>query len=129
MGKFSRLDRWVAHALSHYDRERRVDAAAFLLYYSRRTNWLNHVVTGDEKWCLYANINRKRSWTDEDLQRKIHEILYCCVWWYSSVVLPHPPYSLYLSPSDCHFSYNSQGALKEKAKTQMVIWHCARQSF
>lgn len=66
LGKVSKLDKWVPHQLTDFDRQRRADAATSLLSYRRTLNWLDSILTGDEKWCLYVNIKRRRSWVDED---------------------------------------------------------------
>src|SRR6202042_1613611 len=64
IGKVNKLDQWVPHDLSDWDRQRRVEAAVSLLSFARTTAWLDSVVTGDEKWVLHINVKRKRSWTD-----------------------------------------------------------------
>jgi len=64
LGKKAKLGCWVPHKLDDRDRHRRVDMAISLLSRSRRTDWLDSVVTGDEKWTFYANIRRKRQWVD-----------------------------------------------------------------
>lgn len=65
MGKVSKFSQWVPHNLSEADRQRRADIAAQLLSYGPTTHWLESIVTGDEKWVLYANITRRRSWVDK----------------------------------------------------------------
>jgi histone-lysine N-methyltransferase SETMAR len=62
MGKVLKLGSWVPHALSPFDRDRRSDACTVLLSKRRHFNWLNNVITGDEKWCVYVNHTRKRQW-------------------------------------------------------------------
>lgn len=64
MGKVKKLDQWVPHKLSENDRKRRVDAVTILLSKSRRMDWLQRLVTCDEKWVVYDNQTRKRSWID-----------------------------------------------------------------
>lgn len=64
IGKVSKLNTWVPHALMEFDRQRRAEAAAALLSFRRTNAWLDTIVTGDEKWCLYVNVTRKRSWCD-----------------------------------------------------------------
>lgn len=88
MGKVSKLDVWVPHQLTDFDRQRRIDACTTLLSKKRRLDWLNKLVTADEKWCLYSNMTRRRSWTNKgttaqpqakaDLHQKK---LMVCVWW------------------------------------------------
>ena len=64
IGKISKLDRWVPQQLSDFDRQRRKQACMILLSKSRRFTWLKNLVTADEKWCMYSNVTRRRSWTD-----------------------------------------------------------------
>ena len=62
LGYKSKLDVWVPHKLTDNQKERRCEAAMSLLSFRRRDDWLDTIVTGDEKWCLYINIKRRRSW-------------------------------------------------------------------
>ena len=94
MGKVSKLNYWVPHKLSDNNRQRRLDACISLLSKERTTDWLDTIVTGDEKWCLYANVVRKRSWVDKGTpaqaqpRPEIHQKkLMLCVWWDVSGVI------------------------------------------
>jgi [histone H3]-lysine36 N-dimethyltransferase SETMAR len=60
IGKKSKLGQWVPHDLTDHDRQRRVEVCTWLLSYKRTHNWLDSIVTGDEKWVLYVNYRRKR---------------------------------------------------------------------
>lgn len=62
IGKVSKLGSWVPHVLLQKDLDQRCDACLFLLSRRRHFQWLDSVVTGDEKWVLYANHTRKRQW-------------------------------------------------------------------
>lgn len=88
LGMVSKLQQWVPHDLSENDRHRRAEAAASLLSYRRTDAWLDSIVTGDEKWCLYVNVKRKRTWTkkNEPPQPQPKQGLHprkvmLCVWW------------------------------------------------
>lgn len=88
IGKISKLDVWVPHKLTDFDRQRRLDACLTLMSRKRRFEWLNNLITADEKWCLFSNINRKRSWTDKGATAQpqpkadVHQKkLLLCVWW------------------------------------------------
>ncbi|KAK6762201.1 hypothetical protein RB195_023057 [Necator americanus] len=55
---------------------------------SRRFNWLDTIVTGDEKWVLYVNHTQKRVWCPDDempdpsVKGEIHEKkVMLRVWW------------------------------------------------
>lgn len=94
LGKVRKLDQWIPHELTDWDRHRRADAAASLLSYRRTTAWLDTIVTGDEKWVLYVNIKRKRSWADvghapqAQPKASLHpQKVMLCVWWDSKGIL------------------------------------------
>ena len=88
LGFVCKFDQWVPHKLTNFDKQCWVDAATSLLSYCRTTNWLSSIVTGDEEWCLYANIKCQRSWVEVGTSAKhqpkqaLHQskvMLY--VWW------------------------------------------------
>lgn len=62
IGFVSKLSKWVPHQLTDVQRQRRCDAALTLLSFKPHQNWLSSIVTGDEKWILYVNVVRRRSW-------------------------------------------------------------------
>lgn len=62
LGFDSKLGVWVPHDLSTNQLNQRLDICTHLLSYRRTSNWLDHLVTGDEKWVLYINYNRERQW-------------------------------------------------------------------
>ena len=59
MGKVQKSCVWVPHALSQNHKNLRVAICTSLL--ARHRLFLSIIVTGDEKWCLYANIRKKRN--------------------------------------------------------------------
>ena len=88
IGKKAKFRRWVPHAFSDFDKDRRVDAALNLLTYHRTTDWLDRVITGDERWVLYDNSERRAMWVDEDEQPEdvpkpsLHpKKILLCIWW------------------------------------------------
>lgn len=94
LGKVPKLGVWVPHLLSQRNREQRLDACTSLLSYSRRTDWLDTVITGDEKWVLYVNVARKHSWVDKNApalptaKPEVHQRkVMLSVWWDSQGVL------------------------------------------
>lgn len=58
----SKLGDWTPHDLSPVQLQKRVEACQQLLSSHRTFNWLDNLITGDEKWVLYANVQRKRQW-------------------------------------------------------------------
>jgi [histone H3]-lysine36 N-dimethyltransferase SETMAR len=62
IGKVLQLGCWVPHNLTQRDRDMRCEACMQLLSRKRRFDWLDKVLTGDEKWCLYVTHTRKRQW-------------------------------------------------------------------
>lgn len=94
LGKVNKLQQWVPHNLSANDRARRAEAATSLLSYRRTDAWLDSIVTGDEKWCLYVNVKRKRAWVNknEPPQQQPKDELHprkvmLCIWWDSRGVI------------------------------------------
>ena len=94
IGKVSKLDQWVPHELSERNRQRRAEAAATLLSYQSTTAWLDTIVTGNEKWCCYVNVKRRRSWIDVGSQPQrqpksgLHSLkVMLSVWWDSEGVI------------------------------------------
>ncbi|KAK6758381.1 hypothetical protein RB195_015913 [Necator americanus] len=82
-----KLGQWLPHALSDGNRQRRLDISTQLLSRSRRFDWLDTIVTGDEKWVLYVNHTHKRAWCAGDempdpfVKGEIHEKVMLSVWW------------------------------------------------
>ncbi|PIC15027.1 hypothetical protein B9Z55_027134 [Caenorhabditis nigoni] len=64
LGKVKKLGRFIPHNLTKFDYDRRVDACTLLLTLHNGTRWLDHLVTGDEKWVLYSNHHRRAQWVD-----------------------------------------------------------------
>ena len=88
IGKVLKYGRFVPHDLTQFDLDRRVDASLSLLTSHRRFDWLDSIITGDEKWVLYDNVVRKRQWVDKDEQAddvpkaNIHsKKIMVSVWW------------------------------------------------
>ncbi|CAK9820034.1 Histone-lysine N-methyltransferase SETMAR [Anthophora quadrimaculata] len=62
LGFTSKLDTWVPHSLTEKNKLDRVSAAISLLGRHEKESFLDRFVTGDEKWILYSNVQRKRTW-------------------------------------------------------------------
>ena len=53
---------WILHELSPDQLQLRVDTCMALTTSHRNYQWLDNLITGDEKWLLYVNNTRKRQW-------------------------------------------------------------------
>ena len=49
IGNVSKLCSWIPHALTPKDLDQRSDTCILLLSRRRRFDWLNNIITGDEK--------------------------------------------------------------------------------
>ena len=66
LGLISKLDIWVPHVLSERNLCRRIDVCDLLLKRQENDPFLKRIITGDEKWVVYNNVKRKRSWSKKD---------------------------------------------------------------
>lgn len=64
-GKVNKLGTWVPHLLTQLDLDARADTCSVLLSRFRHFDWIDHLTTGDEKWCLYVNPSRRGQWLDK----------------------------------------------------------------
>nr|CDJ94146.1 histone-lysine N-methyltransferase SETMAR-like [Haemonchus contortus] len=55
IGKSKKLDNWVPHELTQYQRDRRFEIAPALLLHYRNDPFLDRIVTCDENWIRYDN--------------------------------------------------------------------------
>ena len=79
---------WIPHALTTANLNDRANTAASFLSKSRSIDWLDKLVTGDEKWVLHVNVAKKKMWlrshekTVQGVQPDEHEKkIMLCVWW------------------------------------------------
>ena len=63
LGYQKKLDAWVPHNLGECELTRRLGFCDMLLKRNASDPFLKRMVTGDEKWIVYNNISRKRSWS------------------------------------------------------------------
>ena len=62
LGCVNRFDVWVPHKLSEKNLLDRISTCDSLLKQNENVSFLKQVVTGDEKWILYNNVEWKRLW-------------------------------------------------------------------
>lgn len=63
MGYSKKLDVWVPHMLSEFQLIQRMNICDMLLKRNQSNPFLKNLITGDEKWIVYDNVQRKRSWS------------------------------------------------------------------
>jgi transposase len=61
-GLIEKLGVWVPQVLSHLHKKQRLGIHSNLSSSRRTFNWLDHLVTGDEKLVLYVNYTRRHQW-------------------------------------------------------------------
>jgi hypothetical protein len=66
-GKVQKLGVWVPNILTQDDKNERVAICASLLTHhhlarQQHQSVLSHIVTGNEKWCLYINFKQRKEW-------------------------------------------------------------------
>ena len=65
--KIQKQGNWVPHELKPRDVERRFCMSEMLLEDHKKKSFLHRIVTGDEKWILYDNPKRKKSYVIQPL--------------------------------------------------------------
>lgn len=68
LGYTQKTGAWLPHMLTEKNKETRLLIAGQNLARHRATRghhdrFLNRIVTGDEKWCLYVNMRQRKEWT------------------------------------------------------------------
>ncbi|XP_012061732.1 PREDICTED: histone-lysine N-methyltransferase SETMAR-like [Atta cephalotes] len=147
-----KLDVWVPHELKEIHLTNRMNVCDQLIKREENDPFLKRMITGDEKWIVYNNVSRKRSWSkrnkapERHAKAEIHQKLQKLsdaiaqkrpelisrggvVFHHDNArphtslitrqklqhgwnVLPHPPYSPDLTPSDFHLFRSLQNSLK-----------------
>ena len=62
LGYVNRFDVWVPRELSEKNLLDYISSCDSLLTRNQNVPFLKQIVTGDEKWILYSNVEWKRSW-------------------------------------------------------------------
>nr|AAP51086.1 transposase [Forficula auricularia] len=63
LGYVQKLDTWVPHELKETHLTQRINSCDLLKKRNENDPFLKRLITGDEKWVVYNNIKRKRSWS------------------------------------------------------------------
>ncbi|KOX75615.1 Histone-lysine N-methyltransferase SETMAR, partial [Melipona quadrifasciata] len=126
----NRYEVWVPHLLTETGLMNRVSTCDLLLQRHERDPFLKRLVTGDETWILYQNMHRKRQPVAEkrlELANRrgdnarphvalaVRQKLLQFDW----DVLPHPPYSPDLAPSDYYLFLSLKNSLRGKSFTSI----------
>ena len=88
IGKVRKLGIWLLHTSSEKNKEDCISIGTSLLSKLRNDLFLKNIITGDEEYIFYDNVQCKRHWIDKDesLQPTLKPELYerkvmLCVWW------------------------------------------------
>ncbi|XP_032467124.1 nucleotide triphosphate diphosphatase NUDT15 isoform X1 [Phocoena sinus] len=88
LGYMNRFDVWVPHKLSEKNLLDRISACDSLLKRNENVPFLKQIVMGNEKWILYNNGERKRSWSKRNEpppttpKAGLHpKKVMLCIWW------------------------------------------------
>lgn len=88
LGLVKKLDIWVPHELKEIHLTNRFNVCDMHLKRNEYDPFLKQIITGDEKWIVYNNVNRKRSWSKHDeapqttSKADIHQKkIMLSVWW------------------------------------------------
>ena len=88
LGYVKKLDSWVPHQLKEIHLTQRISIYDSLLKLNEIDPFLKQPIAGDQKWIVYNNVNRNRSWVmqDEPAQRTpkaetYQQKIMLSVWW------------------------------------------------
>lgn len=84
----NRYDVWIPHQLTEKNVMRRIEVCNSLLLRNLEDPFLKRTITGDEKWIVFDNPKRKRSWQKRNEAPKtiakagLHsKKVMLCIWW------------------------------------------------
>ena len=85
MGKVQKSGVWIPHALSQNHKTQRLAICASLFTRHRLAReqhrpFLSCIVTGDEKWCLYANTRKRKEWLIPNKRRICRKCTNLSIW-------------------------------------------------
>ena len=73
LGYVSHFDVWVPHKLSEENFLDCISTCDFLLKHNENVPFLKQIVTGDEKWILYNNVERRDCGVSEMSHHQPHQ--------------------------------------------------------
>ncbi|KAK2580003.1 hypothetical protein KPH14_010768 [Odynerus spinipes] len=137
LGLVKKLDIWVPHELKEIHLTQRINICDTHFKRNAIDPFLKRIITGDEKWVVYNNINRKRSWSkhDESAQTiskaELHQKkIMLSIWWdYKGVVYFEllPSNRTINSNVCCQQLMKLEDAIKEKrpelANRKGIVFH------
>ncbi|UYV69227.1 hypothetical protein LAZ67_6002893 [Cordylochernes scorpioides] len=165
MGMVQKQGNWVPYELKPGNIERRICTCELLLKRQNRKGFFASNRDGGRKWIHYDNPKRRKSWgkpghaSTSTAKPNIHgKNLMLCIWWdqlghdntwphVAKVVketlealqwdvLPHPPYSPDIAPSDYHMFRSMTHGLAEQhftsyeeAKNWVDVWIASKDKF
>ncbi|XP_020293890.1 histone-lysine N-methyltransferase SETMAR-like [Pseudomyrmex gracilis] len=103
LGMVKKLDVWAPHELSEKNIMDRILMCESLLKQNSLDPFLKRIITGDEKWVVYNNIKRRKSWCDPgESSQTVAKLNLHPQKSFGWEMMQHPPYSPDLAPSDYH---------------------------
>lgn len=96
IGKKWKLSKWIPHELSSENKLQRLNICTSLLSRFKSINFLNQILTCDEKWILYSTYKRGHHWLSPNdplphvpKPKITSKKILLCVWWTSRGIIHH----------------------------------------
>ena len=88
IGKVNKRGRWIPHELTENNKIQRTMTCSSLLSLSKKSGFMDSILTCDEKWIMFDNTSQKSQWLDPDQtpsevakpHRFVKKVM-LCVWW------------------------------------------------
>ncbi|XP_026674121.1 histone-lysine N-methyltransferase SETMAR-like [Ceratina calcarata] len=137
LGLVKKIDIWVPHELKEIHLTQRINVCDTNFKRNAIDPFLKRIITGDEKWIVYNNVNRKRSWSKHDepaqtiSKAELHQKkIMLSIWWdYKGVVYFEllPNNRTINSDVYCQQRMKLEEAIKEKrpelANCKGIVFH------
>ena len=89
LGLVEKLDIWIPHELKEIHLTKRINVCDLHLKCNVFDPFFKRIITDDEKWIVYNNVVRKRSWSKPDeppqttSKAELHQKkIMLSIWWY-----------------------------------------------